>query len=444
MRLKAVGNLVPQPNNTGATFNEFPAFPRIDLASGMVATRGQSEPVYRYMLPDGTETRTGTSGIYAKPFGAMITGASQLGAVAGFEKFEVPGTLPGTRFDQFPGAPSATSRTAIAFKGNYTEGVESRTGVFYRNISAGGGAAPVQLVANSQTLIPGESTVFGSTAPPSAANDKMVFLGVDNEETPTKGGIYQAKMNIAATTIQLPPALRALVKIGGAVPGVPGASFTRLSEGISYTGRYVGYWGAWGTQTRTINLQCPTDGNQDLIKYCNGQYPSGFNVAVPVNQGIFVRDTWTSKNQLIVRTNAEGQYLDFLYWVFSGRPPGAGGGDDGDDLEPARWRSSAFTAVSVRSSDGGVATAFKATKTDETVGIYARSKPTGNLLTVLEEGASATDVDPEAPAGSDVITLGIERDGFRSCRLALTAGMLEPITSTGWAGIYVTDDVCKF
>ncbi|SUS07631.1 conserved exported hypothetical protein [uncultured Defluviicoccus sp.] len=442
VRLKAVGDLVPQPNNTGARFNEFPAFPRIDMTSGMIATRGQSQPVWRYTLPDNTETRTGTSGIYVKPFRSVLTGASQLGAVRGFEEFEVPGAVPGTRFDQFPGAPSATARTVIAFKGNYTEGSESRTGVFYRNVSAGGGSAPVQLVANSLTRIPGKSTVFGSTAPPSAANGKMVFLGVDNEEMPTMGGIYQATMKVAATTPQPAPALRTLVKIGGPVPGVTGAAFTRLGEGMSYTGRYVGYWGAWGTETRDIKLQCPTDGNQALIDFCNSQYPDGFETSVPVNQGIFVRDTWTSKNMLISRTKAEGNFLDFLYWVFSGRPPGAGGGED-DDLEPARWRSSAFTAVSVRPSDGNVATAFKGTKNNGApVGIYVRSTPTASIIPILEEGVDATTVDAEAPAGADVVTVGIERDGFRKCRLALAVGMLDSVTSESWAGIYVTGDAC--
>ncbi len=441
VRLKAVGDLVPQPNNTGARFNEFPAFPRIDMTSGMIATRGQSQPVWRYTLLDNTETRTGTSGIYVKPFRSVLTGAGQLGAVPGFEKFEVPGAVPGTRFDQFPGAPSATARTVIAFKGNYTEGSESRTGVFYRNVSAGGGSAPVQLVANSLTRIPGKSTVFGSTAPPSAANGKMVFLGVDNEETPTMGGIYQATMKVAATTPQPAPALRALVKIGGPVPGVAGAAFTRLGEGMSYTGRYVGYWGAWGTETREIKLQCPTDGNQDLIEFCKSQYPDGFKTSVPVNQGIFVRDIWTSKNMLIA-SNAEGDFLDFLYWVFSGRPPGAGGGED-DDLEPARWRSSAFTAVSVRPSDGNVATAFKGTKNNGgPVGIYGRSKPTASIIPILEVGVDATTVDAEAPTGADVVTVGIERDGFRKCRLALAVGMLDPVTSESWAGIYVTGDAC--
>lgn len=42
------GGLAPDPNNTGATFTEFPSFPRIDLStSATVGFRGQSSPVWR-------------------------------------------------------------------------------------------------------------------------------------------------------------------------------------------------------------------------------------------------------------------------------------------------------------------------------------------------------------------------------------------------------------
>ena len=42
------GSAVPQPNNTAATYNEFPSVPRIDASSSMIATRGQSQPVLQY------------------------------------------------------------------------------------------------------------------------------------------------------------------------------------------------------------------------------------------------------------------------------------------------------------------------------------------------------------------------------------------------------------
>ena len=33
--------------------------------------------------------------------------------------------------------------------------------------------------------------------------------------------------------------------------------------------------------------------------------------------------------------------------------------------------------------------------------------------------------------------LGMERDGFRGCKLALNASMLNATTSKSWAGVYV-------
>jgi len=43
-----------------------------------------------------------------------------------------------------------------------------------------------------------------------------------------------------------------------------------------------------------------------------------------------------------------------------------------------------------------------------------------------------------APAGSTVISLGIEREGYRAGWVAITAGMLDPVTAESWAGVYVT------
>ena len=39
--------------------------------------------------------------------------------------------------------------------------------------------------------------------------------------------------------------------------------FNRLGEGVSFDGRFVAFWGAWGAETKTLVLQCPTEGNQD-------------------------------------------------------------------------------------------------------------------------------------------------------------------------------------
>lgn len=435
-------SLVPAPNNLGASFNEFPSIPRIDMTTGTIATRGQSSPVWQYTLPDGTETRTGTAGIYMNqgpiaPFTAM----SQLGSVPGFSYWQVPNAPPGTKFDQFPGAPSPTGRY-IVFKGNWTDasGI-GQTGVYYRDVLAHGGGAPVLVIADTGTVIPNQpaagTATFGSTAPPSAAGRQMVFVGLDNENTPTLGGVYLAPLapNGPLTT---------LIGIGDPVPGVPGEALNKLGEGLSFDGRYVSFWGAWGNETRTITLQCPTSGNKDLIAYCNQKYPNGFTTSEPVNQGIFITDTLTNNTVLAARTGgvAYDHLYNFLYWVFSGRPPGTGGGDS-DDFEPARWRSSAFTALST--FRGSYQVAFKATKDDGTQGIYLASGPIPQLAShtiVVDTHTLGVVIDREVIGlGSTtpltVSSVGIERDGFRNRRLTVAISMANADASVSWAGLYL-------
>lgn len=167
--------VVPQPNNIDysgqpGTFTEFPAFPRIGIDSNTIASRGQSKPVYEYQT--GTDpttgepitTRAGTSGIYAMRRGERVTGMSQMGAVAGFDYFSVPGATPGTKFDQFPGAPAVANTNAVVFKGNYTDGV-SKTGIFFRTFNASGIPAKTQVIASSDTLIPANRPAARSSAP---------------------------------------------------------------------------------------------------------------------------------------------------------------------------------------------------------------------------------------------------------------------------------------
>lgn len=232
-----VGDTVPAPNNTAATFNEFPAFPRIDATSSNVATRGQSSPVMTVTLPDLTTTKTGTSGIYVTTGGSLETGVSLLGNVPGYEIYSVPGAPAGTKFDQFPGASSMSGNTLV-FKGNYTVGTSTGlTGDFYRDLSSPTNA--VQLIADSSTPIPGTSATFGSTAPPSAAGGQVVFTGWDNEDAPTVGGIYLANLTPS-------PVLTPVASIGDLVPGQGTATFSNFGEGLTFDGRYVGFWASWG------------------------------------------------------------------------------------------------------------------------------------------------------------------------------------------------------
>lgn len=452
------GATVPEPNNTLyngflSAFEEFPSIPRIDSQSNLIATRGQAPPVWTYLL-DGLETRVGTAGLYANPGGSLVTVASLLGAVVeadqvtlSFPQYSVPDAPNGTRFDQFPGSPAVSDNRYIVFKGNYTDPADGfgKTGVYYRDLVPplfGSNASPTVLIANSNTVIPNQplpgTVLFGSTAPPTAENGMVFFVGYDIEEAPTLGGIYRAPLSDT-------PALEVLVGVGDPVPSeAPGTTFNSFGEALSVSndGRYVAFWGNWGSQTFTRLLLCPEDGNAALIAFCLQEYPTGFLATIPVNQGVFVHDTQTGRTYPVAKTRRE-DITDFLFWVFSGRPPGTGGGDEPpDDLEPARWRSSAFVALSA-DPNRVIQTAFKAER-NATNGIYLREGLSvyTTLNTMAEVGSTPGDLfDDATPSNSLITAVGIEREGFRSGTLVLTTAMewpdpLDPLNTLSWAGIY--------
>ena len=441
---------VTHPNNLGTMFVEPPSFPRIDMGSDTIASRANHPPAWLWEIGPDETTRAGTTGIYTNPFGYLMTGASNLGAVPEFGFFAVPDTG-GIKFDVFPGAPAVTDVSTLVFKGNSTVGGVSGTGVYYRELmdEPAGGSGPVVLIADTSTLIPGTATTFGSTAPPSAAGRQAVFAGFDNEESPTKGGIYLAPLSGTS------PPLAALVVIGGPVPGERrGVVFNKLGEGVSFDGRFVGFWGAWGSETKALTLICVPEGNKNRVAFCKEHYPNGFATTVPLHQGIFVHDLQTGQTRSIAKTPDD--FDDFVYWNFSGMVPGMG--ESEDTGEPARWRSASFIAVSGlvdgQLTDATFHVAFKA-RTGEVVkgeyvspvdGIYLGQGP-GNspLATVVETGMDGTLIDPQAESIDEetgetavlpVTSMGIERDGFRGNTLALNVSMGSE--EAGWAGIYLT------
>lgn len=465
VRILDRSSLVPQPNNLGTVFVETPSFPRIDMSSDTIATRGNHQPVWKYLLSDGSETRGGTTGIYSNPFGLLVSGAAKLGDVPDFSFFEVP-EFPGTRFEVFPGSPSVTQGVTIVFKGNYNVGPVGKTGVYFRTLSnepivladltelepAGGDSPVVQIANNTHTLIPDTNTVFGSTSPPSAAGQRVVFAGFDNEAAPTIGGIYLAPLAEK-------PLLTTLVRIGEQVPGQPPRdTFNGLGEGAAFDGRYVGFWGAWGAQTQTVRLYCPTEGNKDRIDYCNRALvcDTGETIGdpnsicdgtgcyqdkqVPVQQGIFVHDTLRGQTRVVANTSQD--FDEFLFWTYSGKTPCVGSGhsqdEAEDDGEPVRWRSSAFVAVANR-NDETFYTAFKAVK-GNFVGIYLGKGPGQAIETVLDTTMDGPSLDPEAPVGSTITELGLEREGLRGNWLAISAkmGIAGGTEEEGMAGIYLT------
>lgn len=158
---------------------------------------------------------------------------------------------------------------------------------------------------------------------------------------------------------------------------------------------------------------------------------------MPVHQGVFVYDTSTHTLNTVATDDA--RFSTFQYWVYSGAPPGVGGGDS--TMEPPRWRVSAFVAVSGLSGGNDYQVAFKATTTDGVDGIYVGQGPTTPRVVAAvrtTDAASGAGFDATAPAGEVVTSVGLERDGFRNGHLVVNAAMLDPATATGWGGVYTT------
>lgn len=433
------GDQIPLPNNIlnpgPSTFNEFPSFPRIDASSSILAFRAQSTPSWEVTLEDGTDTRSGTSGLYYSTTNTKppVTGIRNIIAENGFPQYLVPGTTD-IRFEQFPGAPSPTGNL-ITFKGNWTDADgNSQTGVYYRDISADGGTSPFPVVeiARRGGAIPGEalpgessSAIFGSTAPPSAAAGKMVFTGLDNEDAPTAGGIFMADLSEQSR-------LTTVAGFNTSVPNDNSHTLKAFGEALSFDGRYVGFWAGWGDDYFTKTVNCGSDGNSSLLGACvKGSNDGEGNYAMNVikKQGIFLADTLEKELFLVAETG--DLYDDFLFWNYSGKPPGTEHGED--DGEGPRWRSSAFLAV----DDDNVI--FKALKSDEE-GIFGARDVTSDqfayddIFTILKTGWNGGLLDPRAE-NLPIVSLGIERDGFRNGHLALTASMTDG--EDRWAGVYV-------
>ena len=266
--------------------------------------------------------------------------------------------------------------------------------------------------------------------------------------------------------------LDTLVSIGERVPGESrNDTFNGLGEGGAFDGRHVGFWGSWGEETRTVRLYCPTEGNKDRIDYCNQELvceDTGETLGapgitcddtgcyqdkeVPVNQGIFVHDINTRRTWTVAKTGE--QFDEFLFWNFSGKTPCTGGGHsdegDADDGEQARWRSSAFVAVSGRGATFNAAFKARTGELDDdgvyvnpVDGIYLGRWPAQGqppIVTVLDTTMDGQALDPEAPEGSTISELGLEREGLRGDWLAVTAtmGIEDGTEEEGMAGVYLT------
>ena len=392
------GAAVPQPNNALyngqlARFNEFPSVPRIDANSDTIATRAQSQPVWTFTLGDGSETRTGTAGVYTNPKDVPTTGASMLGDVAGFEYFKVPiADVPlGDGLRPVPGFARRHRAQHDRVQGQFRRAWRRQDRCLlsgHRGQSRRGADRSRREFVHADSRLPCQVRPHDPRSArlrrPARRARPWCCAGYDDEgQHPSAGGIYRAQLGSKPITLQK------VVGVGDLVPGEVNQRFKTFGEAISLSsnGRSVLFWGTWGTETRKVTLTCPPRVTWPSDRTALQVTGNGLEVEVPVNQGFFVRDMQLGTTVLVARTG--GQFLDFMYWNFSGRAPGVGGGEEGrDDIEePARWRTATFGAV----SGSGVPTvaAFKARTVAGKDGIYAR--PTwpsklGEITTLLETG----------------------------------------------------------
>lgn len=383
------------PGSDSATFNSFPSFPRIE--NGQVIFRGVSEPVAPEL--------EGNAGVYVGTATGLTTAADRQSMVP-------PENL--LFFDQYPGAPDIATisrlgrvQSVAVFKGNASveeapteEAATETTGVYFRSMTRN---SPIVMIADTMTAIPGSETLFGSTAPPSAHGNLVVFVGSDNEDMPTIGGIYVADI----TAKDVPGSVRPLVEIGDAIPDGGGASFARFNETLSFDGRTVAFFGS-----------------DDVAPQEN---PSAL-------QGIYTVDVRSGVVSKIVDTNTNVPDLaePFPSFLFESSP--MGGEQEGVLKFPA------FLAID------GSNVAFLAHAPNDVVGIYlSQQGRTGprTLKTVLDTTNDGGLLDPQL-AGVPVSELSMERDALRGDRLVFTATIgdeeEEAVTATTTVGQEETEE----
>jgi hypothetical protein len=105
---------------------------------------------------------------------------------------------------------------------------------------------------------------------------------------------------------------------------------------LSFDGKAVAFWAAWGDEMVTLTKCCPEHGNKDRRQYCmeddqntrdgmDGEIGCMYQeVQVPAHQGFFVYQD--NKLRLVKETflDEDGIGTDLLNWNYSGKPPGAG------------------------------------------------------------------------------------------------------------------------
>jgi len=349
--------LVPDATKPNVSFNAFSAFPRIN--GGASIFRAQSPPI--------VEGGEGNKGLYTDYTGPLTTVANNADAV--------PGGF-GT-FDQFPGSPSLTNTTAV-FKGNSTtSGGSEFTGIYARNLSSSGD--PITLVTDTAHNIPGTSTLFGSTAPPTAAGNKVVFRGVDNEASPTVGGLMIANLNAS----NVPDSVQTLISLSDPIPHGSG-TFSTIGEELAFDGTTVVFHATGSNSQQGIYTANAITGSVSRVADLNTTIPGS-------------TDTFTDFD--FDTTNGMGQPRTAAFLA----------GDNGD----------AF---------------FLAKGPNDLLGIYGLIN--GQLRKIIDTNSPATLLDPNAQ-GFAITNLSLEREGYQNHRLVFAATMEDPTgVATSISGIY--------
>jgi hypothetical protein len=246
---------------------------------------------------------------------------------------------------------------------------------------------------------------FGSTAPPSASADDVVFLGLDNEEHPTLGGIYRAPL------ASKPPLETLVAERSGPWRG-RGHELPPDRRSAVLRWPVPGLLGRLGQRDARHPADLPTDGQADVVAYCQATYPQGYATQVPVHQGFFVLDT--QSRQLYAAAKTGATYQDFLYWTFS-----ASRRARGMPMRRIRSRRAGARPPSSRPSTSPAPRPRSPSRAGWPAADDRRPVPDDRARQEPQHQHAgghhhpARQIDPAAPAGALVSALGLEREALR-------------------------------
>lgn len=448
-RVADISMTVPEPNEltygqTLAKFGGFPSYPNVDASNPFVAFNATHPPVVS--LVDG---KGGSFGLYSNPDGVVATGVGAFVTTLNdvYDYFQVP-ELPGIPFGAFPYSPSAVGGDTLVFKGDYLNGTAVAMGIYYRDVSSSS-AAVTRIASTFDSKIPGSTRTFAYFGAPTAVGNDVVFVGYDKKTAPTMGGIMMAPVSAL-------PTITSLVKIGDLVPGSTTDTFTQFADPVAFDGRYVVFWGAWGTDMISKTLSCSDIQDPAMSSFCSTTvYPTGSTtVQVPAHQGIFLYDTQAEGAPIALAVTGSG-FNNFAYYTFVGSLPeegaptdvgGGGQGGGGGETEtevPLEAPGFVLTPnVAVAGQSGSNYTAVFKGNTGSVDGIYMATgsglEAAPALTTVLDTTMAGSKVDYNAPDTTQIKSLDLEHVGMSGTWLTIGSSLYDSATQSTLPGLYYT------